>query len=708
MAYTVDNGGWQLVGRGGRGRPRTRGWDFRPQNQGRNWSWNRGGMGPGGKARAIPGPQWGGRANPPPNQPAPPFRASTFPQPRPPVPSRYWGPQSRSYADVVRQTNPRQMDRNWNNGFGRNPSRDRQQGGYSWPARNQRPTPTDPKFGKLVRQLKKVIKIVHHLQNVTGDNGRPQPQMISRMVEVLATMIKPAAPNNRTMDMIAGNAKNWGHTTLMILQDHYEAVLDDALKDLTQDPSVDWKAAFEVATRWTRRNLPRLPRDVVDHAQALVTAVMVSGPQGPQTTGLQGPQTTQTSPQTPQIAQTSPQNPQTTQTTSPQDPQTTSLQDLQTKQTTTTNPQTEEEQIEEIPLSTRRRRREQEDPSQVQFLEEVVIPHPPNTNQQQGGQQMRRPNTKDGSSQVEPQQTGKEKQTQTMGSLQLTRPVTSRPTTQDTRDEEVQVDTAVPVPYQPPKEQRVPRKAQVQPPMDEQNQPQMDKTPSLTPLKTMVVEAQVLRDPTPEDSNVLGEDDLGEEVLADLETSLTPPPQSPNFGPTRHIRTDRKLVDWTLSVSKKWLMIGDSNLSRLPHHGITHLQIDSFPGANFRHLGAVLSKAVVQVLVEKVLISCGLNSRGQKFKETTVKQLQTALRMAKRRFPYAEIWIPLVNYSTDLPEREQRNLIQLNAHLYKNMPYLHQLPDSKFQTEQDNVHWTRETGKAMLDHWCTILNLQAP
>lgn len=151
--------------------------------------------------------------------------------------------------------------------------------------RQQRNTFVDPKFGALVRQLKRIIKVVHHLRNVNGE-GSP-PQMISRMVDMLAGVIKPAAPNAKTADMILGNAKNWGDATMWILQDHYKTALQEALGGLVLDTVVDWKVAFDVATRWTRRNLPRLPQDVVEHAEALVAAAM--GPDGsPQTGGTTG------------------------------------------------------------------------------------------------------------------------------------------------------------------------------------------------------------------------------------------------------------------------------------------------------------------------------------------------------------------------------------------------------------------------------------
>ncbi|KAG7999428.1 hypothetical protein GBF38_000257 [Nibea albiflora] len=103
------------------------------------------------------------------------------------------------------------------------------------------------------------------------------------MVEVLATVIKPAAPKAKTVDMILGNAKNWGYTSMVILQDHYEEALDEALKDLTQTPASVGRRFFEVATRWAIKNLPRLPREVVDHAEALVAAALEPMPQDRQT-----------------------------------------------------------------------------------------------------------------------------------------------------------------------------------------------------------------------------------------------------------------------------------------------------------------------------------------------------------------------------------------------------------------------------------------
>ena len=116
------------------------------------------------------------------------------------------------------------------------------------------------------------IKIVHHLQNVAVKPDKPEPRMISRMVNVLATMIKPAAPSARTADLIRGNAKNWGHNTVLILVEHYKTELDRVLEELSEIMVRDWQPAFQVATRWARRNLPHITRDALDHAEAMIAS----------------------------------------------------------------------------------------------------------------------------------------------------------------------------------------------------------------------------------------------------------------------------------------------------------------------------------------------------------------------------------------------------------------------------------------------------
>lgn len=92
------------------------------------------------------------------------------------------------------------------------------------------------------------------------------------MVETLATFINPTSPTPQTMDLIMGNAINWGYNTIQILEDHYKEQLEKALEDLPTTPPADLTLTLEIAGRWTRRDLPCLKEDTIDHAQAQILA----------------------------------------------------------------------------------------------------------------------------------------------------------------------------------------------------------------------------------------------------------------------------------------------------------------------------------------------------------------------------------------------------------------------------------------------------
>ena len=175
----------------------------------------------------------------------------------------------------------------------------------------------------------------------------------------------------------------------------------------------------------------------------------------------------------------------------------------------------------------------------------------------------------------------------------------------------------------------------------------------------------------------------------------------PIHWPRRHSQVFQKLLCWDLQPHDKYIMMGDSNLCRIQGFQISDLQIEGYPGAKYTHIEAILNKCTPTTAVEEVVISVGINHRGQKPKETSIKQLQKALRMAKITFPSARIWIPMINYSSNLLMAEQDNLRILEA----NMKFIPPLPAHNFTTEKDNIHWTATTATAMLEHWSKHLNL---
>ncbi|MGH0186679.1 UNVERIFIED_CONTAM: hypothetical protein FKN15_022275 [Acipenser sinensis] len=77
-----------------------------------------------------------------------------------------------------------------------------------------------------------------------------------------------------------------------------------------------------------------------------------------------------------------------------------------------------------------------------------------------------------------------------------------------------------------------------------------------------------------------------------------------------------KNIDWSLQTNKNILIIGDSNLHRIPDHTQSQIQIESYPGAKFLHAANHLDKAKTDRGVTKVILSFGINNKDQKVKDS--------------------------------------------------------------------------------------------
>ncbi|KAK2808422.1 hypothetical protein Q5P01_000626 [Channa striata] len=497
-------------------------------------------------------------------------RQAQFPFPNQPVPpavrwTRLPGPPQRTYASVVSQNIPASAPRWFASGVrGQSLNLD------------QRTQQTDPAFGRLVRKLHSVIKLVHHLQNVTPTPGKAEPRMIARMVDILSNMIKPASPSAATGDLIVGNAKNWGYNTLLILEEHYKESLDRVLADLSKQLTKDWKTAFLVATKWARRNLPKVTQVVIDHAEALITSCMAEQEQGDVVPESQP---------TPLSAPAQPVQPQVH--TSQEAAQT---RTAASQPTGTCSVATNTERVSGLL------------PGGAGDVGKEDIP----PILQQGPPKEQRPERR---------------------GLGTNACVVAEDSLLECIQEEGE---------EPPISQASfrGRRASSDLAFLEDNQDAgQDNTATLTPIIVPAVPKRVHT----------GAQSVAAQVHRDesREDDIIPTPEQNIVRVKKHIRTDRKMVEWGLSVSKK----------------------------------------------------------AQNAKQTAVKQIQAALRQAKKEFPHSEIWIPLINFSSSLPRKEQETLKIINAHIHKNMPCLPQLKEEDFHTEKDNVHWTAETAKAMLLHW---------
>lgn len=203
----------------------------------------------------------------------------------------------------------------------------------------------------------------------------------------------------------------------------------------------------------------------------------------------------------------------------------------------------------------------------------------------------------------------------------------------------------------------------------------------------------------PDDSPLLITDSSDSPLLA-LQSS------SPKGKVNTHPITNHKMIDWTLTIHKKILLIGDSNVSKIPQFNIDNLQIECYPEANFRHISEVLKKSVSQTKVETVILSIGFHSRTQYNKATLTKQFQAAIRSAFNILPGTKLYIPLIHIPVDLPPSEKANLCHLNDFILDFPNHLLLIDSSKFQTTAALL-WTAETARIIFNSWMKQLKLSS-
>lgn len=183
----------------------------------------------------------------------------------------------------------------------------------------------------------------------------------------------------------------------------------------------------------------------------------------------------------------------------------------------------------------------------------------------------------------------------------------------------------------------------------------------------------------------------------------TNPPETSKF--TRHLHFGDKNRSWDLEPSRPIIVMGDSNLSRLPQIHNNLIQVDSYPGARISHALHILKyKTQTSPRTQKVLLSFGLNDRTQGNPSLMSNTLTRLIGAAQSTFPNATIHIPLINYNTQLPTKAKGNIETLNTIIKETGKSIPALPRAHFQTLPDYIHWTPDTAKAVWTHWQTQLN----
>lgn len=80
--------------------------------------------------------------------------------------------------------------------------------------------------------------------------------------------------------------------------------------------------------------------------------------------------------------------------------------------------------------------------------------------------------------------------------------------------------------------------------------------------------------------------------------------------------------------------------------------------------------------------------------------LKRALKEAQEKFPEAEIFIPVMNFSKTLLKKED-TLFHLNK-------FISGLKEHMFSTEKEDIHWTGKAALCILEHWNEHVNGASP
>lgn len=125
-------------------------------------------------------------------------------------------------------------------------------------------------------------------------------------------------------------------------------------------------------------------------------------------------------------------------------------------------------------------------------------------------------------------------------------------------------------------------------------------------------------------------------------TPLSPGIKRPNY----HLaRPHRKLQDWSIRCKKPVLVMGDSNINRIPPYNNPDIQLDSYPGATIYHFLKVCGKTPPNSHVKILVLSIGNNNKDQDPRQTSIKQLKALYKQAQSTFPNANIYFPITSPS---------------------------------------------------------------
>lgn len=547
----------------------------------------------------------------------------------------------------------------------------------------------DQDFKKLIRSMHRFLKAYHHALSIqTSSSQNQQPVRLSRIADRLSTVVQPAIPNPTTELLIYGNARNWLHIGVDILQDHYREALRTAQADLVSASRVRWEEAWQIAIKWARRNLKMLRETTIQSATSAINSLMTDVPQSTGNIILTGQQVVQ--------------------------PEADTILDQPTQATIFPIPQS-------VP----------------------TIPPKPSEDNGNRGNIAGDTNTDISSPPVRGTVLGQPKNTEEPFNLVRSKSVDSA----NSQTASLNIRQLHPS-FSPVSSQCSHHSIQLFPEADPEGDMGILADPTRSPCsvrrnlefmhqdKIPSPQFPVLRpleEPSRSTRLVDSPVDLQTEVQTFLQDntntgphpSLCPLANRPNATNltiqtadshirvqsttlsihARHEHFGDKYKNWFLTPTRPILFIGDSNLSCFPQIENAMVQVESYPGANLAHAYHILKHKTPQSPdVQHSVLCFGLNNREQGNPAIWKKSVERLLGAATQVFPNAVLHIPLINYDKTLPRRTIDNIRILNDLFQNTGCSIPLLPWESFRAQADKVHWTSTTAKAMFVHWLDHLN----
>lgn len=544
----------------------------------------------------------------------------------------------------------------------------------------------DQDFKQLIRKFYGYLKAFHHLQTLQkGEEQGTPPIFLSQLADRLYSSIHPARPNQTTDWWIYGNARNWLHTEVDILKDHYKDTLDTIKQEILNSSLVRWEEAWRIATKWTKRNVKSIQDNTITRASLTITRLLTD-----ETTSDQEP------------GPSSEINPRRTRTLSnqptrqtPQEPDRPS-QTLRTEKEIGTN---------KIPPTKEKNPKQKNTPPQLPSLtnnrndpaEDHNIPQKPTNLNPDTLQLMNPAQIKDASTNAK-----------NIPALNKT----AQEHMSKTPTKQINPDSLPDLGSSSMLSSTNPDLYQLSPELSAETPKTRQKT-TLTPppkkKRRLFPTNETIQLYTPNTSTVSSfnpsenSDSIRTvEPRADPQTEIQPLTHSIN---QRQEHGGDKYKNWTLKPTRPILIIGDSNLCHLPKLENKDLQIVSYPGAQLEHAFHIIrNKTPVSAQVQHIILSFGLNNRERVNRSHLGKMIQRLIGASSSTFPFAIIHIPLINYDRSLPEKFIDNLTFINEAIQSTGLSIPLLPTESFRTQVDKIHWTPTTGRAMANHWLKHLN----